>query len=156
MAVSEQLSTVIAVGKKYGIDEAIDFSASKIDIKNWVAAKCKYCCPNFRQNCQQTALPPEELKKIVSEYRSAILVVGKGPGNFRDAVLEMEAELLKKGFYKAFALISGAEETQEQGKQRPRILSSGIDLTALMRRFKKNFPPLKTGECPSWAVILVD
>ena len=156
MSVSDEVTVVLNIGKKYGIDEAIDIYPSKVDVKNWVSAKCKYCCPNSRPACWQTAIPPEELKRILDEYRRAVMVIGKGTGNFRDAILEMETELYKKGFYKAFALINGVPETTEQGKQRPTISGSGIDLLSLIRRFKKNTPPFKLGDCPPWAIILIE
>lgn len=156
MGISDELSTVLNIGKKYGIDEAIDVYPHKIEVRHWAVAKCRYCCPNFKPSCLQTAMTPEELKKLFDEYRRAFLVIGKGAGNFRDAILEMEAELYKKGFYKVFALLSGVAETSEQGKQRPLIASSGVDLLALIRRFKKNSQPFKPGECPSWAILLVD
>ncbi len=149
---------ILSVGKKYGIDEALIIYTSKIDVNEWVEAKCRFGCEKFGINycCPPHTFTPEQTRKILKEYRRAALIFGKEGSledqkKFREALIEMEKELFKNNYYKAFALVPGpcnvcsrchvldGMQCIHPAQKRPAIEGMGIDVFATVKRFKRNF-----------------
>ncbi len=119
----------------------------------WVRLKCKYGCEMYgREYCCPPETPtPEQTRGILDCYQRAILFhcrAAKKEGENRtkvrkgylDAVVELEGEMFKDGYYKAFALLSGpcslcGECAKSKNKPcnfgyraRPSMESCGIDV----------------------------
>jgi len=84
----------------------------------WVRLKCRFGCPGYGQSycCPPNTPTPEETRRILDCYRSAILLQFEVPDSpdckklFRKAMkalVDVEGEIFKDGYYKAFAFISG-------------------------------------------------
>jgi len=153
-----EMEIVLAVGKTFDIDEALSIYTAKIYVTDWVSMKYRYNNPD---SCSHM-ISPEQTRKLLSEYSKAVLVIGKKKESFKTAVLAMEQELCKKGYYKAFALINGqcdfcsSAEANPAIKRRPSLELMGIDILATVRKFKKNAEQPKDGEMPPYAIILVE
>jgi predicted metal-binding protein len=119
----------------------------------WVRLKCKYGCEMYgREYCCPPETPtPEQTREILDCYQRAILFHyraekketanrRKGRRAFLDAIVELEGEMFKDGYYKAFALLSGpcglcAQCAKPEGqpcnfgsRARPSMESCGIDV----------------------------
>ncbi|MBN2111924.1 DUF2284 domain-containing protein [Candidatus Woesearchaeota archaeon] len=171
-----ELAIVLGVGKEHGIDEAMITYTSKIDVKDWVLLKCKYGCGNYGKSysCPPNSIPTEEMRKIMREYKRAIFVVSKTKSpedqkKFKKILLDMEKELIKNEFYKAFALVPCACDRCEicgtiEGRpcsnkdNRPCIEGTGIDIFSLAKKHKKNIQTLKQMKeaSESYGLILLD
>lgn len=154
---ASEMDVVLAVGKDFDIDEALSIYTSKIWINDWVSMKYKY----DNDDCSHL-VSTEQTKKLIREYKRAVLVIGKKMDDFKVAVLAMEKELVKNGYYKALALINGpcdfcgSVEINPDIKKRPCLEQVGIDIHATVRKFKKNTEPPKEGELRPYAIILVE
>ena len=86
----------------------------------WVRLKCKYGCEMYgREYCCPPETPtPEQTRGVLDGYQRGILfhyqaakkkggTRRKGRRDFLDAIVELEGEMFKEGYYKAFALLSG-------------------------------------------------
>lgn len=156
-SVPAEMEIVLAVGKDFGIDEALSIYTSKIYVNDWVGMKYKY---NNSNGCSHI-ISPEQTRKLLGEYSKAVLVIGKKADDFKAAVLAMEKELCKKGYYKALALINSHcdlcnKEKEACSAKRPSLELMGIDILATVRKFKKNVEQPKEGEMPPYAIILVE
>ena len=170
-----EIEIVLEVGKKYGIDEALSIYTSKIDVYDWVEAKCRFGCEKYGTNycCPPHTFNPEQTRKLLREYRRAILVFGKNGSieeqkKFREALIQMEKELLKNNFYKAFALVPGPCHICSRchaldnigcinpGQKRPAVEGMGIDIVATVRRFKRNFEISKDKTFEPIGIILLE
>jgi len=148
---ASELDTVLKVGYKYGIDEAISIYTTKIYVNHWVGLKYKY---TKEYSCKHT-WTPEQTNKLLKEYKHAVLIIGNKKEDFQKAILEMEAQLVQEGYYKALALINcPCTLCNKQTPARPSLESLGIDILATVRKFKKNTPQPKEGEYPPYAIIL--
>lgn len=177
MGEDKAISLVLEAGKKYGVDEALIIYTSKVEVKNWAAAKCRYGCAKYQRSysCPPNSIAPEKMQEMMREYKRAVLVIGKEEGvekqkDFRKALIEMEKELFLNEFYKAFALVPGPcdscgtckvvsrEACCMPSQNRPCIEGTGIDVFALVKRFKKNAKVNKDPSEPfrSYGLILLD
>ena len=148
-----ELSIALETGKKFDIDEALSIYTSKIYVKDWVALRNKY----LTKNCEHH-LNASQTQKILYEYKRALLIIGKDMKKFKQGVLKIEESLIKKGFYKAIAIINGPCEmcAKKIDSRRPSFDIMAIDILATIRKFKKNVEPPKKGELAPYAIILVE
>ena len=153
----------LSTGKKYGINEAMVIYTAKIDVRDYVALKCKFGCTRYGKSysCPPHTPTPEETRKILSEYKKAVLIGGEVKGGFAgqkkisDGMLAIERTLFLKGYYKSFALTPGSCTTCEKcnchedkpcrfpEKCRPTIEGMGIDIFSTLKKFKKNLDIIK-------------
>ncbi len=120
-------------------------STDAIVVADWVRLKCRYGCRAYGKHlcCPPFAPSPEEMRRVVSEYRTAILArfpAVAGPGNdpghihhylwdsiahLHDTVYQLESRAFLSGFYKALGFYAlpctlcescVAEEMQERGE----------------------------------------
>jgi len=172
-----EINTILGVGKKYDIDEAMIIYTSKIEVKDWVLLKCKYGCEKYGASycCPPNSIKPDEMRKILREYKRAILVVSKTKNieeqaKLRNALIEMEKALFLENHYKAFALVPGccdkcdkcsagnSEGCKNPQHKRPCIEGTGIDVFALVRKHKKNIQTIndRKKSFESYGLILLD
>jgi predicted metal-binding protein len=170
-----EVEIALSVGKKFGIDEILSIYTSKIDVFDWVEAKCKFGCDRFGSNycCPPHTFSPEQTRRLMKEYRKAILIFGKEGApeeqkKFKEALVEMEKELAKANYHKAFALVPGPCDACSRchvldgmqcihpEKKRPAMEGMGIDIVSTVRRFKKNFSIPKEKSFAQVGIILLE
>jgi predicted metal-binding protein len=142
-------------GSKFGITTVQSFSVDKLVIKDWVNLKCRYGCTSFGTNwsCPPATPKPDEARKIVSEYTTALLLEGhrkcaefyrnnrkkrEDAVRYWKGIVSTERFLFLTGYYKAFALVSSAcslckqctypDKCRFPQEKRPTIESFSIDL----------------------------
>ncbi len=147
-------------GKKYGLGAIFPFSIDKICVAEWVHLKCRYGCNNYNTNwCCPPATPnPEKVRSILSEYRSALLLVGskscsdfyrnnqqKRAGQVRcwKGTLSLERMLFLEGYYKSFSLVGECcalckecafpESCRFPQEKRPSVESFSIDVIGTLK-----------------------
>ncbi len=117
----------------------------------WVRLKCQFGCPGYGKGhcCPPRTPKPEETRAILDCYHRAILFHIEVPDmpkkekhyqKYFDALVELEGEIFKDGFYKAFVFLAGpcrlckkcgALEDQPCAlpwKSRPSMEGCGIDV----------------------------
>jgi predicted metal-binding protein len=126
-------------------DDVKLISSDKIAVSDWVRLKCRFGCRAYGKHfcCPPFAPTPNEMRRILGEYRHAILVriqvagtTGSTADLARDRVHERKKDLQKivyelerkaflSGYYKAFAMASSpchlcavcvAEEKLQKGE----------------------------------------
>ncbi|GAB6265022.1 MAG: DUF2284 domain-containing protein [Methanothrix sp.] len=121
-------------------------STDLIVVADWVRLKCRYGCRAYGKHlcCPPFAPSPEEMRRVVSEYKTAILarfLAEPGPGtdprhihhylwdsinNLHDTVYQLETRAFLLGYYKALGFYAlpctlcetcVGEEMQEIGEK---------------------------------------
>lgn len=135
-----EYNDVMNIARRYGFEESIDLSTSKIEVRDWVVVKTRH--QKGFEKCN--ALPIEQTKTLVHhDYTKAIILIGK-EGDIVSKLIEVEKEVSTL-FPKAFVLIAGAQTL------RPSLEASGIDALGTLKKFKKNVESL-----PSMGILLLD
>ena len=156
----ELLNRLLEKGKKYGLDAVFPFNINKLVVSEWVHLKCRYGCKNYNTNwCCPPATPePEKVRKILSEYTTALLLVGsktcadfyRNNGRKRGlqvkgwkGTIGMERMLFLEGYYKAFSLVGECcalckscaypEECRFPQEKRPSVESFSIDVIGTLK-----------------------
>ncbi|MBO3800355.1 MAG: DUF2284 domain-containing protein [Candidatus Brockarchaeota archaeon] len=109
MALSKSLEELCQKAIKLGAAEAKIIKANDIVVRDWVRLKCQYGCSEYgkRLTCPPYSPTPEQMRKILSGYSSAILLRFEPTWkNVHRVVAELERGLLS-GYYSAFGLASG-------------------------------------------------
>lgn len=83
----------------------------------WVRFKCLFGCPyKHRYSCPPHTPTPEETRATLDSYVRAILFHVEAPSSrergknmvaYLDALVKLEGELFKDGYYKAFVMLAG-------------------------------------------------
>ena len=102
-----------------GVTQAKLIHPSSIVTAPWVRLKCRFGCPNYGKSycCPPDTPKPEATRTIVDAYRRAILFRIEVPqtpeteGHYErclQMLTDLEGELFKAGYYKAFVILAGA------------------------------------------------
>ena len=154
------LNRLLKKGKKYGLTAVVPFSIDKLVVAEWVHLKCRYGCKNFGTNwCCPPATPsPEEVRRLLDEYRTALLLVGskscadfyRNNGRKRGVqvkgwkgTVSMERMLFLEGYYKAFSLVGECcalcktcafpDNCRFPQEKRPSVESFAIDVIGTLK-----------------------
>ncbi len=136
------------------------FSVDKLLVSEWVHLKCRYGCKNYSTNwCCPPATPrPEKVRKVLSEYTTALLLVGsktcadfyRNNGRKRGmqvkcwkGTIGIERMLFLEGYYKAFSLVGECcalcktcaypDECRFPQEKRPSVESFSIDVIGTLK-----------------------
>lgn len=100
-----------------GAEEAKIIDTKNIVTGNWVRLKCQYGCSGYgnRLTCPPFSPTPEYTKKMISEYKKALLLsYHSKPGQERAkrrkmhrVVAKLEREIFLDGYYKVFGMVAG-------------------------------------------------
>ena len=147
----EDLGKYCAIAVERGATHAKQIHPSSVVTEPWVRLKCQFGCPMYdRGHCCPPHTPTsEQTRKILDAYHRTILFHievpkipdrGKRFREFFAMLVDLEGEIFKDGYYKAFALLSGPCQickdcTKPQGepctfgdKARPSMEGCGIDV----------------------------
>jgi predicted metal-binding protein len=157
----ELVDEIEGKAKKFGFSDIRTFNVEKIIIQDWVNLKCRYGCASFGTSwCCPPATPnPKEARKIISEYTTALLLVGHHKRSdfylnnrkkreesvrYWKGIVSIERHLFLAGYYKAFALVSTncslckqctyPDQCRFPQEKRPMIESFSIDLIETVRQ----------------------
>ena len=100
--------------------EAKEIDPSSVVTAAWVRLKCRYGCEMHGKGycCPPDTPTPEQTRAVLNQYNRALLfryeaVKREGESRIKllsdyfDELIELEGDLFKDGFYKAFVMISG-------------------------------------------------
>jgi predicted metal-binding protein len=81
-------------------------NAKDIPIENRIALKCAYGCKGYgkRLSCPPYVMSIDEFKKVIGEYRSALLLVDECDTSGITDILEAWGELRQNSFHKMYEL----------------------------------------------------
>jgi predicted metal-binding protein len=101
---------------EYLLQRALELGAEKakiidpetVVVAEWVRWKCQYGCPLFEKDPFHPPQAPDaaSMKKVLQEYRTAILLNGPEGKSLSEAAIRLEGEAYHQGYYKAFALVA--------------------------------------------------
>ena len=161
-------------------------SVKDIVVSDWVRLKCMYGCNGYGKcfTCPPYTPTPEETRRILSEYRYAILIEfrnvkgSKELKSIHELMLELEKIAFLEGYYKAFAFIADvcmmcekcpAEDLKYPSKcdkkfcvypekARPSMQSCGIDVFATVRKAGYSLDVVVAAErgFKSFTLLLID
>ena len=102
----EKMETLLKRAVELGADKAKMIDPATIVVEEWVRWKCQYGCQLYEKDAYHPpcAPPAESAKKVVTEYSKAILMNGPKGKELTEAVVRLEGEAYRLGYYKAFAL----------------------------------------------------
>ena len=163
--------------------EAKVIHPSSVVTAPWVRLKCQFGCAGYGRGycCPPDTPGPEETRAILDSYRRAILFHIRGAKKadknrreyfmtFYEALIDLEGEMFKEGFYRAFVFLAGpcdlCEECAKQSgkpcnsgsRARPSMEACGIDVYQTARNHGFFIQPLRqkseTQNC--YCLMLVD
>ena len=158
----------IRSAKSLGAKEAAIISPETIVVAEWVRMKCQFGCSGYGQclTCPPHSPTPDETRRVLSFYKSAILVRGKAYSDIHALIPELEREFFLDGYFKAFGMGAGpcelcatcAKFCRHPEKTRPALEACGIDVYSTVRA---NGYPIKVlkdgdGEGDYYGIVLID
>jgi len=118
-------------------------STTAVRTAEWVRLKCLFGCGGYGQalTCPPRSPTPEQTRKLLREYRRALLVRGDEYTDIQKVMASLEREAFLDGYWKALALGSGPcelcrtcrEPCRHPEKARPAMEACGIDVFATVR-----------------------
>jgi len=113
---------LLEIAIRMGASDAKAIRSEDIVVRDWVRLKCMFGCDGYgkRLTCPPYSPSPDELRKILKEYRWAILFkfekdivkehcdLIKHQRDLHTFVVRMEKEAFLRGFYSAFGFGAGA------------------------------------------------
>ncbi len=145
MTLSKSLEELCEIAVKLGAAEAKVIKTSQVAVRDWVRLKCQYGCDGYgkRLTCPPYSPTPEQMRRILSEYSSAILLRFEPRGeNVHRVVAKLEREAFLSGYYSALGLASGPcpfcrkcnlKNCVNPELARPSMEACGIDVYATAR-----------------------
>jgi predicted metal-binding protein len=174
--------------KKYA-DQALKLGATQVKEINpssavtaaWVRLKCQFGCGGFNNSycCPPHTPTYEETRTVLDSYRRALLfhietslTPGRGKllKKYQHGLIDLEGEIFKDGYYKAFVLLAGpccfckecskvtGDECRDRYKARPSMESCGIDVFQTARNNGFHIETLRDETDPrnTFCLMLVD
>ncbi len=169
-----------------GVKRALVIRPSSVVTSHWVRLKCQYGCSGYgrKLTCPPYSPTPEQTRKLLDEYKRAILIVYSGqwrgadqrtPGRerkkrrqMRRVIVEMERVLFLDGYYRAFALGAGpcnfcrecdvSKACKFPELARPAMEACGIDVFATLRKAGLTIDVVRNyhAPCTFASLLLVD
>jgi predicted metal-binding protein len=175
------LEKYCATGVEAGATHAKQIHPSSVVTAPWVRLKCQYGCPGYGHGhcCPPHTPTPEQTRAILDSYHRAILFHIEVPhmphkekhyGKYFDKLVDLEGEIFKDGFYKAFLYLAGpcrmcrpcaideGKSCNFPNRARPSMEGSGIDVyqTARNNGFFIQTLKEKTETNNEYCLMLVD
>ncbi len=145
------LEKYCALAIEAGATHAKQIHPGSVVTEPWVRLKCQFGCPRYAKGhcCPPHTPDHEQTQAILERYRRAILLhveipymadKAKPHRKYFEALVDIEGEMFKDGYYKAFVFLSGpctlckkckvleSEACEFPGQARPSMESCGIDV----------------------------
>ncbi|MCY3021907.1 MAG: DUF2284 domain-containing protein [Planctomycetota bacterium] len=153
-----------------GAKDAKLIPTSRVFTGEWVRLKCQFGCGAYAssRNCPPYSPTPDRTRRILDEYRHAILVHGDGTTGIREIVVKLEREVFLAGCHKAFAYACGpcslCKECNLEGAcrheddSRPAMEACGIDVFATARAAGLPIEVVTSHDCAQnyYGLVLVE
>ena len=177
MATSKRIKAFCDEARRMGALDAVIVSPQKVFTATWVRLRCQYGCSEYGQclTCPPRSPTPETTRKMLDEYRTAILLHGSDWKSVREVGQALERTVFLAGYYKAFAFLCGpcdlcrtcvavqtkgdkAAACQHPDQARPAMEAAGIDVFATVRAAGLPIEVVRSVECPQnyYALVLVE
>jgi predicted metal-binding protein len=163
---SDDLKKYCDKGVAVGFTHARPILPSSVVTAPWVRLKCQFGCVGYGLSycCPPNTPTPEETRKVLDSYGQAILFHleapktpdrGKQTHKLMVSLVELEGEIFKEGYYKAFVYIAGPCSLCKEcaklkrvtcnfgQKARPSMESCGIDVYQTARNNRLPIQALK-------------
>ncbi len=165
----EELTSLQNKAFEFGALDVKLIRVTDITVGDWVRLKCQYGCRGFgrKLTCPPHSPRPEETKKILESYDSALLLRIGPSRNGHETVVKLEREAFLSGFYRAFGLGEGPcpfckecnlHECIHPDLARPSMEACGIDVYATARKagFELNVVKTREEEPNFFSLLLVN
>ena len=101
-----------------GATHAKQVHPSSVVTASWIRSKCQFGCPGYDRSysCPPHTPTPQETREILDSYHRSILFHIEVPHmpekekhyrKYFDMLVDLEGELFKDGYYKAFVFLAG-------------------------------------------------
>jgi predicted metal-binding protein len=179
--ISEDLRKYCEQSLTKGFSDAKPIHPASVITAPWVRLKCQFGCAGYGLSycCPPNTPSPEETRKVLDAYQHAILFHleapktpgrGKHANKMMEVLVDLEGEIFKDGYHKAFVYIAGPcglcnECAKTKGnpcnfghKARPSMESCGIDVfqTARNNGFPIQTLKEKTETQNKYCLMMVD
>ena len=146
----KELDEFCELARKLGAKDAKIVAAKDVFTAQWTRLKCQFGCGGYGSSsmCPPHSPSPEETRKVLDGYESALLVhFGDSNSDVSEVIVELERKVFLSGFYKALGLGAGPcelcsacdfDDCKYPEKARPSMEASGIDVFKTAR--KAGFP----------------
>jgi predicted metal-binding protein len=166
---------------KIGATNAKPILPSSVVTAPWVRFKCQFGCGGYDYSycCPPNTPTYEETRRVLDSYRRAILFQietsltpgrGRHLKKYRHSLIDLEGEMFKDGYYKAFVFLAGpCDVCRECGKvtgtacnngfrARPSMEACGIDVFQTARNNGFHIETLRDETEPrnTFCLMLVD
>lgn len=165
---------------KGGATSVKPIQPSSVVTAAWVRLKCQFGCPGYDHSycCPPHTPTPEETRKILDAYNRALLfhietLSTKGRGKrkkFIQMLIDLEGDMFKDGYYKAFIFLSGpcdvcrqcakatGDACNDRYRARPSMEACGIDVFQTARNNGFHIQTLRDETEPrnTFCLMLVD
>ncbi len=135
----------------------------------WVRWKCRFGCGGYNSSmvCPPHSPAPEETRRVLDSYRSAVLFEA-GRGDAKKIAAEMEREIFLSGYPKAFGMGAGPcrlcsscavnEGCRNPDKARPALEACGIDVFTTVREHGFRIDVVKDDKDPQhyFGIVLIN
>ncbi len=174
---SAQIEAFCKEARRMGAREAVVISPRQVVTATWVRLRCQFGCSEsgLCATCPPHSPTPETTRKMLDEYRTAILLHASATEPLRKIARELERTIFLAGYYKAFAFLCGpcwlcktCVALAGKGRKpaackhpelaRPAMEAAGIDVFATARAAGLPIAVVRTEECPQdyYALLLVE
>jgi predicted metal-binding protein len=177
MATSKRIRALCDEALRLGALAAVVVSPQKVFTATWVRLRCQYGCSEYGQclTCPPHSPTPETTRKMLDEFRTAILLHGHDWDSVRKVGQTLERTAFLAGYYKAFAFLCGpcdlcktclavkqkgrkAAACQHPELARPAMEAAGIDVFATARAAGLPIEVVRSEDCPQdyYGLVLVE
>lgn len=164
-----RLARYVTRARELGAADARLIGPKDVVCAEWVRLKCQYGCGAYAssRNCPPYSPTPERTRKILDEFKTAILVHGDKTADIRQIVVALEREVFLAGYYKAFAYACGPchlckkcnleGACRHEDQARPAMEACGIDVFATARAAGLPIKVVTVHECEQdyYGLVLV-
>ena len=166
----KSLNEFCKLAQKLGMKEAKVISTKDVFTAPWVRQKCKFGCGGYGQGltCPPYSPSPEETRKILDSYNTAILLHSNDNWHdINEVSVQLEREIFLGGYYKAFGLGAGPcylcnkcnlKGCKYPDKARPSMEACGIDVFQTARSNGFKIEVLKNTTCKAnyFGLVLIE
>jgi predicted metal-binding protein len=178
MATPEPVEACCDEARRMGALDAVVVSPpQQVFTAAWVRLRCQYGCSGYGLclTCPPHSPTPETTRKMLDEYRSAILIHSDQWSLTREIAQALELKIFLGGYYQAFAFVCGpcdfcktcvvarakpgkAAVCKHPEQARPAMEAAGIDVFATARAAGLPIEVVRTTKCPQnyYALVLVE